>query len=223
MTSLEKLVIVGAGGFGPEVLWAVRNINATTPRFAVLGFCDDDPAKKNQQIDGHAVLGAPEDVNRTIGEKPSFVCAIGNNRARIKVVDLLLKMGWKPASVIDPSVMVAQGVRVGDGSYVGAGGILSPHATLGHHVIINHHCSIGHDSRLEDFVQMSPGGRVSGYCTLGRGAMLASNAALAPGVAVGAFVTVGACSFAMDDVPEGATAVGIPARVMFRASQKSLS
>ena len=216
MKKNKMLVIIGAGGFGQEIIWAVRNINALRSQFEILGYCDDDPEKKGTVIYRATVLGSPEEVDRTLPEKPSFICAIGDNVKRAKAAKIVLSLGWLPATVIDPSVIVAEGVSVGKGTYVGAGCILSPYAQIGNYVIINHHCSIGHNSVLEDFVQVSPGGRISGSCHIKEGATLGSNSVIAPGKELGRFATLGASSFAMTNIVDDVTAIGTPARVLLR-------
>lgn len=218
MTYRKQFVVIGAGGFGQEVIWAARNVNTKHPTFDIIGYCDDDRSKAGQEIYGQHVLGSVEEVDGTMSVKPAFVCAIGNNAQRAEVVRRAVKLGWIPVTVIDPSVIVAEGVTVGEGTYVGAGTTLSPYATIGDHVIINHQCSIGHNSVLENFVQVSPGGRVSGGSVLKEGAFLASNAVVAPGRSVGRYATVGACSFAMTDIPDAVTAIGIPARITMNHS-----
>jgi sugar O-acyltransferase (sialic acid O-acetyltransferase NeuD family) len=214
------LIILGAGGFGQEIVWAVRNINKLRLQYEIIGYCDDEFAKKGIEIYGTTVLGFPEEVDKSFDEKPHFLCAVGNNLKRAQVVERVLMLGWVPVTIIDPSVIVAEGVSVGEGTYVAAGSILSPYAQVGRHVIINHHCSIGHNSILEDFVQVSPGGRVSGNCRIKAGASLGSNAVVAPGRVIGSRSTLGACSFAMTDIADDVTAVGTPARVILRHTRK---
>jgi len=219
----QRLIIVGAGGFGQEIVWAVRNMNARRPQYQVAGYCDDDPGKKGIEIYRTSVLGAPEEVDKAFRDKPHFICAVGNNLERAQAVERVIALGWLPVTVIDPSVIIAEGVAVGEGTYVGAGSILSPYAQIGKYVIINHHCSIGHNSVVEDFVQISPGGRVSGSCRIKTGASMGSNAVVAPGKSIGRHATLGACSFAMTDVADAVTAVGTPARVVMRhKSEKGL-
>jgi len=216
MNKDKRLVIIGAGGFGQEIIWAARNMNASRPQYEIVGYCDDDTTKKGNLIYSAKVLGTPEEVDRIMAEKPCFICAIGDNVKRAKAVKRVLSLGWLPAIVIDPSVIIAEGVSVGEGTYVGAGCILSPYAQIGNYVIINHHCSIGHNSVLDDFVQVSPGGRVSGSCRVKEGASLGSNAVIAPSITVGRFATLGASSFAMTDITDDVTAIGTPARVVLR-------
>jgi sugar O-acyltransferase (sialic acid O-acetyltransferase NeuD family) len=220
---IGRLIVLGAGGFGQEIVWAVRNMNAATPRYEVAGYCDDDPAKKGLEIYGTPVLGRLEEVDRGSREKPRFICAVGNNPDRERIVARALAAGWLPATVLDPSVIVAEHASVGDGTYVGAGSILSPYARIGRFVIINHHCSIGHNSTLEDFVQISPGGRISGGCRIEAGASLGSNAVVAPGRSIGRGSTLGACSFAMTDIPDHVTAIGTPARTVLHHKREKSS
>ncbi|NWF78908.1 MAG: acetyltransferase [Chloroflexi bacterium] len=210
------LIVVGSGGFSKDVVWAVHNHNAVHAAYELLGFCDDDRAKKGQLIAGYPVLGTPEEVAATAPQTPCFLCSIGDNSARARVVERVLSLGWTPVTIIDPSVMIADEVEIGLGTYVGARAIISPKARIGNHVIINNHTTIGHDCVVADFAQVSPGARVSGFSVLEEGALLGANAVIAQGRKLGRYGTLGACSFGMIDIPEGATATGIPARVTFR-------
>ena len=216
MAKERRLIIVGAGGFGQEIVWAVHSMNAIKPQYEVVGYCDDDRAKKGVLIYRTSVLGTPEEVDKALGEEFLFICAVGSNLERAHIVERVLALGWTPVTVIDPSVIIADGVAVGEGTYVGAGSILSPYSQVGKYVIINHHCSIGHNSVLEDFVQVSPGGRVSGGCRIKTGASLGSNAVVAPGKVIGRRATLGACSLAVTDVADDVTAIGTPARIVMR-------
>src|SRR5437879_3342731 len=137
MPVLRALVIFGAGGLGSEVAASVQRINSGASTFDLLGFCDDDNTKRGTKIDGIPVLGVPEDVNQSLKAKPAFLCAVGNNRSRQKLVARMLALGWEPCRIVDPSVVSASSAKVGAGSYVAAGVILSPMAEIGEHVIVN--------------------------------------------------------------------------------------
>ena len=39
---LTKIVIVGAGGFGKEVLWTLNDCNEKSKKYEILGFIDDN-------------------------------------------------------------------------------------------------------------------------------------------------------------------------------------
>ncbi len=198
-------------------MWAAENRNSSSPTFEILGFCDDDSAKKGNTFFGYPVLGNPEEVDAMLPEKPGFLCAIGNNRRRAEIVQRLMALNWTPVAVIDPSAIIARDVRIGAGTYVAAGSSLSPNARVGSHVILNLNCMITHDNLVEDYVQVCPGASLSGFSIVKTGAVVGSNAVVAPCVSIGEWSTLGANSFAVESVPDGATAIGIPARVMFRA------
>ncbi len=219
MANLQKLVVMGAGGLGSEVVWAAENRNANSPTFEILGYCDDDSAKKGNTFFGYPVLGNPEEVDAMLPEKPGFVCAIGNNRRRAQIVQRLMALNWTPVTVVEPSAIIARDVRIGLGTYIAAGSTLSPNAQVGSHVILNLNCMITHDNLVEDYVQICPGASLSGFSVVKTGAVVGSNAVVAPCVSIGEWSTLGANSFAVESVPDGATAIGIPARVMFRAEQ----
>lgn len=212
---IKQLVVICAGGLSQEVLWAASNINERCRKYTFLGFVDDAPERQHGQFCGLPLLGTVENAASAIGTQVWFVCAVGDNATRAKLVERAEKVGWRPETIIDPSVMVAPTAVVGAGSYVAAMCVVSPACQIGRHVIVNHGSSIGHDSKVEDFAQICPGGRVSGYCSLGEGAFVGSNGVVAPAVRIGSWSRVGAGSFAMRNVPENATVVGVPARVVF--------
>ena len=98
---MKDLIIVGAGGFGREVVWLVERINQSQPTWKVLGFVDD--AEGLPEIDGCCVLG---NINWLLRyDKPSYVvCAIGNSKAREAIYNRL-KNNYclEPATLIDPT------------------------------------------------------------------------------------------------------------------------
>lgn len=201
---MNSLVIIGAGGLGKEALWVSRAMGIWDCR----GFADD---RNSGEVDGAPVLGRVDDV--VTSDSPAwFHVAIGNNEIRKKVSERFLASGWKAATLIHPSVVVAPSVRIGEGTYVAPGSVLCPFATLGAGVLINCCVSVGHDAVLGDYVQACPGVRISGNCKVGELAFLGSNAVLQPGIKVGARASVAAASFALRNVPDGETVIGVPAK-----------
>lgn len=204
------LIVVGAGGFGQEAVWVARRMG----RVSLLGFADDRPELAQQEHAGLTVLGTPEQIDEHYETKPYFYCAIGDNRNRERMVDRLRALGWQAMSLIDPSALVAEDVKMGEGVYLGAGCIVAPNVRMGAFAILNFHTSIGHNSILGAFSQVSPGGRISGNVTLGDFTYVGSNAIVHPGRSVGAGASVGAGSYALRNVPDGATVMGNPARTL---------
>lgn len=214
---MKEWIIIGAGGLGAEVLWAGRSMISAGAELQLAGVCDDAEDRQSGERFGAELLGTIEKAAAVLGHGTLFTCSVGNNRARAKLVQRALAAGWVPQAIVDTSVRIGPNTVIGPGSYVGALSVISPHAKLGAHALINQGVTIGHDSILGDFVQVCPGGRVSGNCVLGEGAFLGSNGVIAPGVSMGAWSTVGASSFLMKPLSEGMTAMGNPARPIFHA------
>jgi sugar O-acyltransferase (sialic acid O-acetyltransferase NeuD family) len=212
---LRKLMIIGAGGMGAEFIWIAEAMNAAAdPKpWQILGYIDDAPGKWGMRLGRYVVHGNTEDaVHKFSGEEISFAVAVGSNATREKLARAAEQAGWRPATLVHPSVIVADDARIGEGTYIAPGCVVCPRAQIGNHVIVNTHVSVGHDSVLGDYSQVCPGARVSGGCRVGRCAFLGSNATLMPLVVVGDGAIVGANSHAVRNVIAGVTVVGCPAR-----------
>ncbi len=213
----RKLMIIGAGGLGAEYIWIAEEMNAAADRkpWQILGYTDDAPEKWEMRLGRYVVHGNTEEAVRKFGgEEISFAVAVGNNATREKLARAAGQAGWRPATLVHPSVIMADDAQVGEGTYIAPGCVVCPRARVGNHVIVNTHVSVGHDSVLGDYSQVCPGARVSGGCRVGRRAFLGSNATLMPLVVVGDGAIVGANSHAVRNVTAGVTVVGCPARAL---------
>lgn len=211
MSTLSKLIIAGAGGAGLEALLVARRMGV----WDILGFADDAPALAGKSAGGVAVLGTLHRVASDYAEKETQVhLAFGQNALRMQWAAFFKGRGFRPATLVDPSAVFADSSTVGEGSYLAPHVFVGPQARIGRHVLVNVGASIGHHSHLEDFVQVCPGGCVSGNVRLGPGSFVGSNGVVAPNVRVGAWAVVGAASLAARDVPEHYSAIGVPARAL---------
>lgn len=212
---MKNIVIMGAGGFGTEAVWILEEQNKLmkkSDRWSILGYVDDDADKINQKYYDYNTLGKPEDLSRRFREKELwYFCAIGNNSTRAKVTKRLNEMGWKAATLIHPSVIMARNVFVGEGTIIAAGAILCPNASIGKHVLINIKAVIGHDAILGDYSQACPGAQINGFCEIGHYSFIGSNASILPGKSVGDYAVVGANSQVIRSVRPNTTVNGVPA------------
>lgn len=207
---MKDLIIVGAGGFGREVVWLVERINQSQPTWKVLGFVDD--AEGLPEIDGCCVLG---NINWLLRyDKPSYVvCAIGNSKAREAIYNRL-KNNYclEPATLTDPTVICGKGSRIGAGSICCAGTILTVNVQVGDGCIVNLNSTIGHDSVLENYSTLHPGVSVSGKVVIGRRSLLGTGTKVIQGLKIEPDTTIGAGAVVIHDIKESGTYVGIPAR-----------
>ena len=85
-------------------------------------------------------------------------------------------------------------------------------ARLGRCCIINTRASVDHEDVLEDGSELAPGATLCGLVHLKEAAWVCAGATVLPRVTIGADAIVGAGAVATRDIPDGATAVGVPAR-----------
>jgi len=214
MNELKKIVIVGAGGLGREVLATARANDAVQKKWNILGFLDSDQSLAGTEVGGVPILGDDDWCRSNNDKSVRFVCAIGNPKVRSKAVEKLLAMNCQFASVLHPNVRVPDSVHVGVGSVIMAGTQFTTDAVIGSHVVVYLNCSITHDVRVGDFCLISPGCNLSGGSVLEAGVEVGTGVSILPRRRIGAWTIVGAGSIVIDDIPANCTAVGTPCRVI---------
>lgn len=206
----KRILIVGAGGFGREVLEWVR---AAWPEEAarIAGFLSADPGI----LAGHAcplpVLGDPAAFAPQPGD--GLLLAIGIPGVRRRVAELLLDRGADFLTLIHPTAVVATTARIAVGAIVCPHAIVSDAASLGRFALINYHASLAHDSSAGDFAVLSPYATLAGGARVEEDVFLGLHASVGPSVNVGPRSKVAANSCALADAPADSLVHGVPGRI----------
>jgi len=209
---MQKIVILGAGGFGREVLDVLLAQNKVSKKWEILGFIDENPAKWGQILNGYPVLGSFEWFSEANLKAVKVICAIGDNKVRAKVVKKAKSLNLAFASVIHPTVVATDFVTFGEGVIICAGCILTNQISIGNHVIVNLDVTIGHDTVVEDFCNLNPGVHINGANRVCTGAYVGSGAVTVQNVTIGRWSVVGAGAVVINDIPDKVVAVGVPAK-----------
>jgi len=206
----ERIIIVGAGGLGREVLQWARH---AWPEHAskISGFLSQDPAK----LDGHAtklpILGSPDDFEPQFTD--GLLLAVGIPHVRRQVAEQLEANDARFLTLIHPTAIIADTAEIGPGSVICPYAIVSEGVRLGRFVLVNYHASLGHDAAAGDFAILSPNASLGGAAELGNDGFLGLNSSIAPRQCVGARSQVSANSSVMHDVPADSLVFGVPGRV----------
>lgn len=206
---MNRLLIVGAGGFGREVLdWAL-DVPASRRDWELAGFLDDRPGILSGKNCPFPIVGTPEAYQFT--DEDRVVCAIGDPRTRLRYCRELQARGVKFASIIHPTARIGFNCRIGEGCIFCPYSGISNNVVLGNYVVLNAYAGVGHDAVIGEGCTLSAHVDVTGWAVLGEGVLLGRHAAVLPRATIGDYAVVGAGSVVLKKLKAGATALGVPA------------
>ena len=194
------MILYGASGHAKVILdiCQANDVEVTT-------ILDDN--KNITSLNGHGV--SQLDDQRSTNE--TFIISVGDNRTRKKMVD---RNDFFYGNAIHPQAVVDKTSVIDVGSVVMAGVIINASSIIGKHCIINTSATVDHDCTLKDFVHISPNATLCGGIELGEGTQIGAGAVVIPNLKIGKWCTIGAGAVVISDVPDGATVVGNPGRII---------
>ena len=140
----EKLLLVGAGGFGRVVL-----------EHASLEYdCAfvDDGKKKGSLVNGVSVLGTIAELSELSPKYQKLIVTIGNNALREKVYLRAAQIGYTFPNIVAASAYISPYAKIGTGCVILNNVVVQNNAVVGDGVILNPGVEIHHDSVVEDYV-----------------------------------------------------------------------
>jgi len=207
---MKRLIIVGAGGFGREVLRFAQDFQLQRKEWEIAGFLDDNPRALEGYQYGLPILGSITDYLPHPGD--CFVMGIESPQDKLAIAEKLRQRRAEFVSLIHPTVEIGNYVSVGVGCVLCPHAAISADVKLGDYVTLNAHATIGHDSILGDGCTISSFGFISGAVKLGKGVYVGVHGCILPRVQVGDFATVGAGSVVIKNIKSQTTVIGVPAR-----------
>lgn len=210
MNPLPKLVIVGAGGFGREMIaWARQSVQFER-EWTLKGLVDDNLDALQGKGAKAPLLGTIRDHQPAADEV--FICAIGVPAIKKRCSELLLGRQARFTTLIHRSAVVGDNVEMADGVILCPYAVVSANNRLGRGVAINLHSSVDHDACVDDWSQVNCHCDLTGAVQIGREVFIGSSVSIIPGVKVGDGAYIGAGSVVLRDVPPGAKVFGVPGR-----------
>lgn len=210
-----KIAIFGSGGHGRTVLanFLAQQDHGMTDYV----FLDDSAAKVGTRVDGVPVLGDRRYLFMPDWNFDHFVIiAVGDTKVRAELFQKCKLHGGRFITSIHPAAVLCQDSMVLAGSAVMPGAIIGAGARVGENCVINNAVSVGHECVVHDHASLNDGTRLGGSAVIETEAYLGLNVSVLPRARIGARSIIGAGSVVTTNIPPGATAVGVPARVITR-------
>ncbi|MFG6404028.1 NeuD/PglB/VioB family sugar acetyltransferase [Microbacterium sp. P04] len=198
------VLLVGASGLAREVI--------ASGMAGIIGILDDDEGLRDAEMGGVTVVGP---IAQAAAREESLLVCVGAGVGRRRIVRRLASAGVRDTRY---ATFVSDGARIGSTSVIGAGSIVldgtvvTADVSIGRHVVIMPNCTITHDDVLEDYTTLAAGVALAGGVRTRQAAYLGMNAAVRQGVAVGSAAVIGMGAAVLNDVPDGQTWAGVPAR-----------
>ena len=198
----KTMIVYGASGHGKVIIEILENIN--TPDISIWDDADRAPVWQ-YPVQKPPATGVPD--------TEQLIISIGVNTTRKRVAER-----WgnsvKFGKAIHSFTNISKRAIIGDGTVVMAGAVINADTIIGKHCIINTSASIDHDCVLADYVHISPNATLSGDVHVGEGTHVGSGAATIQGIRIGKWCNIGAGAVVIKDIPDYATAVGNPAKII---------
>ena len=208
---MKELIIVGASGFGREMVKYIDDINRQKLTWCIKGFIDDNLNALEGYPCDYKVIGTIQDWKPA--ENEEFVCALAFPAVKKKVVELLKDKGAKFATLIHPSVMLHTYCTIGEGAVITPNSVISTNATVGNFASILG-SSVAHDASVGEWSTLSGKCALNGHVQCGKMVYMGCGVLVAPSKKIGDGATVGIGSVVISNVKAGTTVFGNPAKKM---------
>ena len=203
---MKDLIIVGAGGFGCEVVSLVESINKVRWEWNILGFLDDNIEVGTEVFRGHKVIGSigawqPKNTEY-------FTLGISSPQTKCKLYGLLKSRGASFATLIAPWVGIPVEMEIGEGCTITLGWF-GMNVKLGK--CVNVHGSMVGEAIIDDFSTTTGFANIAGG-EIGKRVFVGSHAVILHGRRVGDDAFVCAGSIVFSHIKPGTKVMGNPAR-----------
>ena len=206
--------VIFLGAANPETARMIKAVERSRPDFKVFGFIDNDPKKKGTEFLGYPVFGGFEVLEEILKKDVYFVNLItGSTKTRHETSIYMAQKGCKFTNFVHPSVDLTM-VKLGIGNYIQEGVIIQADAEIGNNCSIHIGALVAHEVKIGNSVFVAHACSISGCVSIGDCAFVGTNSTILPRLQIGKWATIGAGAVIVKDVPDYATVVGNPGKII---------
>jgi sugar O-acyltransferase (sialic acid O-acetyltransferase NeuD family) len=207
---MKNLIIIGARGWGREVYDIAKTCINEGAQFTLKGFLDDKYNALDNTSNYPPILSSVEDYN--VQSDDVFVCALGDVYYKKKYIQIITDKGGEFISLIHPTVLIGTNTKIGIGCIIGPYASISCDTQLGNYVTFSVKAAMGHDSTIGDYSHIGGFTNISGFVQIGESVTIHPCCNIIPHRKIGDNSTVGTGSVVLNNVKEGVTVFGNPAK-----------
>ena len=203
---MKKIIIVGAGGFGREAYYLIKDINKIHPTWKIVGFLDDRVQSLSDKKIDEPILSTVD--SWTPAEDEYFILGIATPKVKEVVANKLKAKGAKFATLISPMAIVNETANIGEGCVITSFSSVGDCSIVGDFVHVAG-STVGQDVIIGDYTTTTayvniPTAKVGKRCFIGSHAVVLGNLEDDAEVCAGSIV--------FKKVKQGQTVLGYPAK-----------
>lgn len=208
---MKDTIIIGAGTYGQVYTQYLK----CQLEYKIIGYLDDDPRKLGTEILGIPIIGDTATLE-TIKDKNriSIFVPIGNNLARIKLIQKAKTLGFNTPSFIHPHTEIDKTVKIEDPVYILPSTNIMPFVEIGKYTMISMGVNIAHHTKIYDGVFISQGSNIGASVLIEDMSFVGQSSTIMTGVKrIGKNVLIGAGAVVIDEnVKDNSVIAGVPAK-----------
>lgn len=171
---MEKLLLVGSGGFGRVVLEHAFKLYDCA-------FLDDGDAKV---VGGVSVIGSTADIEKFFPEYKLLLVTIGNNKLRERIYKEAAAIGFCFPNIIHPSAYISPHAHIGSGCVILNNAVVQNNATCGDGCILNPGVELHQDSTIGSYCLVYTNSVIRSLTNVGNRVWIGSNATISTSASV---------------------------------------
>lgn len=162
---MEKLLLVGAGGFGRVVLEHASGLYDCA-------FLDDGDAVV---VDDVPVIGKTSDMASFYPKYKLLLVTIGNNKLREQLYMEAASIGYSFPNIIHPTAYISPHAHIGSGCVILNNAVVQNNARCGDGCILNPGVELHHDSSIGNYCLIYTNSVIRSLTTVGDRVWMGSN------------------------------------------------
>ncbi len=210
------LALYGAGAMGREF----RQLAVKSGGWSGFVFIDDHA--EAEELTGSPVCRFQQFRARYTPEDTRFVVAIGEPRFRAEAFQRMTRAGYRGAVLVHGSACVSPDAELGEGTVVCHDVHIGSLAKIGRNCYLSRGASIGHDAVVGDHTRLGVNAFVGGHSVIGENCFIGAGALLRDRIRIGAMSVAALGAAVFEDVPDGVTVIGNPARIAGDGTQTAV-